>query len=635
MSDIKGNAFEEIGIWDIEDYQRKSKDDKKNSVVGKMYDKLFEQIKSVKSQEDLDTLISQLSSFALTLDPNEDSHKKFYRTIEDNIVNRLDRLSDNRSNLHPLEESYEKLPAENKVGVWFMTSGYPTYLDKKQIIQESPLTKLPSRYMEYLETAAPQSSEFLEIAPVLVDLKANKNLRQKLNQGFIYYDKHFHNQGDDFLCMKLSPENHNLDTLKFIAGSEKFNQVCKEILNNDSLLRNISNYRSGLPDTLSARYDILAQAGEFPGNEATHHLVNELAYSDINKGNANLLDADKIISLLNEETHIESALQKISPKKLDEVMQYANSKRIWLPNIIENKIQNRKLAESNDINQTLDLANRKINSVPAKSSIKDQIDHLKISSEKLQQIKESPQYAIMQSTLAENAKINEDVNQKATQRDVLNQSQHQLKKFQELAANIAKLGASSKDGQLSATDIESMIAKAAMEKYEPLKHSEAKLPLLFGRKKEKARQEALNSAIDKMNSALAELAKPNKSIYDGNIKKTLLQYSGHLLDNSTLEKVTEDFQEAKRDTDRALQNKQSYEEINKVNSVRSTMEKLGRTETQIAENSKVVNREKDARLNKARQHLKEKLGIDNKAGKSGVVIADQIASKIIESKQNT
>lgn len=617
------NIFESISNGDISIYMSASGVKKRETNAGQLFGKTADKAKTVNSQEELDTLIRQLSDFSLRLDPQNEDHKEFYQLIEDTVVNNAQFGSYQR-----LGESFGKLPTENKIN-YVLLSDQTTYIDEEQLAQENAPQKLSPK----IENALLKTRDwtFSRLTPTICNIKCNEELRNRINK-FILKDRSSKNAA--VMLKKLDISYHNIETLKQLKNLDFscFSAVTKKILNNDSLFHKIAKPNTMLPQTLSQRYDILAQAGEFQDNTNTFQLKNELVYSDIKAGKVDLLQSKSIAVLLSSGKHISDVIAKINTSKLDEVLKYAFDNRIDLPNNIMDKIHNKQLAESGDISKTLDMLNQSTSHISHKSSVKDHLERLKISTEKLAQIKDRPEYAQMQSTINTFDQMAEDVDKKADRRDVLNQASRLINKFQTLAANIAKYASPDKDGAIAPADIEKMIASAAAEKYEPLNHTEAKLPMLFGKDKEKNRQDALNYAIDQMNKSLKELSRYNRSIHDGAIEATLLEYSGKILDKETLEKVEADYQKAEVDLRQSAQDKKDFETYNNVSQKRYTLDKINSSEKQLEANRVAVNQENNVRLNKARTHLKANLGIDNSAGKSGVVKADDIAAKIIRAK---
>lgn len=623
----KENLFEEISVWDVSDYVSTPRDKRRDSPITQLFSKIIEQTKTITTEEELSTLIQQLSDFSLKLDPQNEQHKNFYRQMEDAIVNNAPEIGTYRGNKSALDKGFDKLPTKNKINYALLTD-WVTYIDKQQLAQEDAPKKLSSKMEDAILNA--DRTTFYAIAPTLCNTDCGKDLRKRVNNFIV---EHFNDSEKYRLLKKLDAKHHDINTLKAFGDPK----VIKQVLSNDTLLRNVTEYKGALPDTLSHRYQILTEKGKFQETPTSLQLKNQLTYSDIMAGKADSLPPEKIAKLLLNEKHVESVLGKISPTKLNEVLELTFKDRTYLPQNIIDKIANKELTESKDTSKVLEMMTAvRGNYISNSSSVKDHLDNIQISKEKLTQIKESPDYAVMQSTIKEHARLIEDLNQKASQRDVFNQAEHLVEKFQSLAATINKYAVSGKDGALSAADIEKMIASAAAEKYQPLDHSKARIPLLFGKGKEKSRQECLNKAIDKMNKALQDLSKSNRSIYGGKIEATLLEYSGKILNPTTLDEVKSAYQEANKNVENAKQHLSSYENYNNVSQAKRTLEKVEQAEQNLERRASTINKEKVVRLNKARQHLKEKLGIDNTAGKSGVVKADEIAAQIISSKlENT
>ena len=605
------NIFEGIELYEINDYLSSSHRSQE-SKISHMLNNLREASRNAQTYEEAEKLGVELNRFAMQLDSKNEKHRNFYDNLEEAFINNLSQKFQKHT-------FYDSCPTVNKIN-YILLSGYPLYLDKKKLAQEPSLHKISPQMQENLQAA--DYSSFEKVLPLIFNAECNESLRSKINDHLV----HQSHRSSEKLLANLKPEFHNFETLKLLNGNI-FKEKVREILEKDVLFYKLTKYKGALPDTLSDRLDLFSEDPRFK-----EELVNELAFVDIRNDKAEQLGADKIASLLASDSRLGDLTDKISIEKLRQAFDYANKNNLTIAQTIRDKVFNKELAVAGEWAQVLNMTRYEGVRVGAASSVKDYQSRFEIAAQKINEIKSSKEYAFMISDVQEYDAMEADVKKMRDNSSNLFYGTTHLEKIQALAENVLKNSNYQKDFSLSGKDLEKAVETALNNNFEPLAYTNAKLPFLFGKKKEKLRQEALNHAIDELNKNLKLLSGKNGA--SPLVKETLLKHSGHLLDKSTLETLRDNYQEAQQEVYRKSNELNSLGKNLNIDEKKTTLERIASCEKEIKQNAISVSKEKEHRMAAARSRLKEKTGIDTAKGKSGVIKVDKIAAKIINSQKS-
>ena len=605
------NIFEGIGYFEINDYLS-SAVNKQESNIFRMLSNLREVSRNAKTFEDVEKLAVDLNRFAMQLDPKDEKHRNFYDILEGTFINNLPQEFQGLT-------FYDACPTDNKIN-YILLSGFSVYLDKNKLAQEPSLNKISPQMQENLQAAS--YTTFDEVLPLIYNARCNESLRSKINNHLA----HKTHRSSEKLLANLKAEFHDFETLKLLKGNILKEKV-REILKKDTLFYKLTKYKGEIPDTLSGRLDIFSKDTRY--KEA---LANELAFEDIRNGKAEQLGADKIAALLASDSHLGELTEKISIEKLRQAFDYAHKNNLTIAQNIRDKIFNKELAAAKKWDNILNMTSYKHVGVGAASSVKNYQTRFEIAAQKIAEIKNSKEYALMISDIQEYETMAADVKKMWDNRNNLSQGISYLEKIQALTENVLKNSNSQKDSGLSRKDLEKAAGSALNHKFEPLAHTNAKLPLIFGKKEEKKRQEALNHAIDELNKNLKELSGNKNS--NPQIKDILSKYSGKLLEKTTLETLKNNYLEIQQEVKKKTDDLNSLNKNWNIDGKKTLLKSIAVSEETIKLNTAAVSKEKGRRLSVARNKLKEKTGIDTAGEKSGAVKADKIATEVIRAKES-
>lgn len=609
----ENDIFEGIGYQDVNDYLSSAVNIRESKVY-QLFSNLREASRNAGTFEEAEKLAIGLNRFAMQLDPKNEKHRNFYNNLEGAFIDNLSKEFRECS-------FYDNCPTVNKIN-YILLSCFSIYT---KLAQTSSLNKIPPQLQENL-LAAPYST-FENTLPFIYNAECNDSLRNKINDTLVYQSNHSANN----LLANLKTKFHNFKTLKKLDDSI-FKEKVKEILEKDALLYKLTQHNGALPDTLSGRFDLFLKTGDFQTNKTTLKLANELAFADIRDGKAEKLGADKIAVLLASDVHLGYLTEKISLEKLNQVFNHANKHGLNIARTVRDKFFNQELAAAKDWNKILNMTRYKDDCSGSRSSVKDYQTRFEIAAQKITEIKNSQEYAFMTADIQEYEKRAAGLKEIYENSSRLSGCIGYLERIQALSENVLKNFSSQKDAGLSGKDLEKAAGNALNNNFEPLAHTNARLPFLFGRKEEKRRQQALNNAVDQFNKILKELSADKNT--NRQIKNILLSYSGKLLEKSTLEALKNSFQETRQEINRRTDDLNYIEKNWNIRQKKMTLEEIAASEKAIMQNADAAGKEKDRRLSEAKNRLKEKTGIDTAEGKSGVVKADKIAAEVIRAKKS-